>query len=246
MTDDWKVMVEAPRRLPSMGDAAWERQEVRWCARCSLSQSHEPIPPKDEDGYFAIIGPHPDAWCVSEVARLIRLMKVEDDPLLLSAIYCPEESPTDSQRAQCQMHAEIFMRDASQPLVVVVGRMAPVSLGFDNRAHLAGRVGIWHDPVDDGAGCFVLFVDAPDGHNNHHVLDQLYPLPGMLNGTMSLMKLVGAGDCAFGECSDHTFMLDKGGIPWCKRHQWNGVDDGRVKKRPRKKYGKHNRGAKKK
>jgi len=247
MDDSWKVMVEAPRRLPRI-DGHSTGENVKWCTRCSLSETNEPIPPSGNGIMYelVIIGPYAEAWCTSEVERLIRLMQVDAPALLLSAIYCPVEGATDPQRAQCQVHVETFVRLVSQPLVVVVGRMAPVSLGFDNRAVLAGRVGVWHDPDEDGAGCFVLFVDAPDGHNNHKVLDQLYPLPAMLNGEMSLMKLVGAGDCAFGECTEHSFMLDRNGIPWCKGHQWGGVDDGRVKKRARKKYGKHNRGAKKK
>lgn len=234
--EPWKVMVEAPRRLPTIkGHSTGEN--VRWCTRCSLSEDHEPVPPssgpaKGSDGKLVIIGPYPEAWSTGEVERLIRLMQVSEPVLQLSAIYCQVEGASDAQRGQCQLHVETFMRLASQPIVVVVGRMAPVSLGFDSRAHLAGRVGIWHDPNEEGAGCFCLFVDAPDGHNSHRVLDQLYPLPKMLNGDMSLMKLIGAGNCAFGECTEHTFMLDKTGIPWCKKHQWGGgVNDGRVVKK---------------
>jgi len=238
-------MVEAPRRLPTI-EGFSANGNVKWCTRCSLSESNEPIPPSNSGKKYelVIIGPYSEAWCTGEVLRLTRLMQINDEALLLSAIYCPVETPTNSQRAQCQMHVETFMRLVAQPLVVVVGRMAPVSLGFDGRAHLAGRVGIWHDPGNEGAGTFCLFVDAPDGHNNHKVLDQLYPLPFMLNGDMSLMKLVGAGACAFGECTESTFVLDKTGIPWCKKHEWGGgVNDGRVVKK--KKYGKHNRGSKK-
>lgn len=227
-------MVQAPTKLLEVG----ELPNVRTCTRCSLHRTHTPQRPFLKVGALTIIGPYPDSWETTEVGRLIRLMKVGDEQTHLSTVYCQSDSPTNAQRAQCQTHVENFMRVMGDALVVVVGRMAPVSLGFDNRAVLSGRVGIWHDPADERAGTFCLFVDAPDGHNNHKILDQLFPLPRLLAGDLSLMELVGVGKCAFGNCGLNVRWLDKTGIPWCRRHQWGGENDGRVvkvKKKSKKK-----------